>query len=320
MSRANGNESGDTVLIGYDGSDESANAIARAGELLGGRRAVVVSVWSGLSSLMLHGPLSTPRSGPLAEGVDMIDEPERERAERRAAKGASLARAAGFDAQPLALKETRNVWHTIRGHALENEVAVVVVGARGRSRLATVLLGGVSSGLMHHAPAPLLVVPATADMPSPGPLVFCDDGSDHARRAIERGRRLLHGSGVVLSLWRPWTVNAPYMAVGAGMVGVAEDVDLQARKRARAVSAEGAELASALGGDCAHEAIRFDGPAWRGLIEAANNRHAAAIVVGSRGISGIAGTLGSVAAALVHHSPRPVLVVPPADSTAGRRS
>ena len=55
MSKSNGRADGG-VLLCYDGSDESANAIARAGELLGGRRATVACVWSGLSSLMLHAP------------------------------------------------------------------------------------------------------------------------------------------------------------------------------------------------------------------------------------------------------------------------
>jgi nucleotide-binding universal stress UspA family protein len=59
--------------------------------------------------------------------------------------------------------------------------------------------------------------------------------------------------------------------------------------------------------------VRFDGPAWRGLLEAAYDRDATALVVGTRGMTGIAGTLGSVAAAITQHSPRPVLVVPPGE-------
>ena len=66
---------------------------------------------------------------------------------------------------------------------------------------------------------------------------------------------------------------------------------------------------------CAAETIRFDGPTWRGLIDAANDRQASAIVIGARGLTGIANTLGSVSTAITHHSPRPVLVVPPADET-----
>ena len=312
MSTSNGVPDGG-VLLCYDGSGESANAIARAGELIGGRRATVVSVWSGLSSLLLHAPLAGPPAGPVAEGAEMIDEPEQERAAKRADDGAQVARAAGFDALPLALKEDRNVWQTLRDYAAIHNVEAVVVGARGRSRVASVLLGSVSSGLVQHAPVPLLVVPATANAQGSGPVVFCDDGSENARRAISCGRRLLRGPGLVLSLWRSWVVNVPYMAVGAGMaVGMAEELDQAAKEQASKVAADGAETAQAISGECAAETVRFDGPTWRGLIEEANDHQASAIVVGSRGLTGIANTLGSVSSAITQHSPRPVLVVPPA--------
>ena len=94
MSKTNGRAADGGVLLCYDGSSESANAIARAGELLGGRRATVAHVWSGVSSLMLQAPLAGPPTGALAEGAEMIDETEKERGERRAAEGADLARAA----------------------------------------------------------------------------------------------------------------------------------------------------------------------------------------------------------------------------------
>lgn len=301
------------MLLCYDGSPESANAIARAGELLGGRRATVACVWSGPSSLMLHTPLAGPPSGPPAEGTEMIDKPEQHRAARRADEGVRLAKAAGFDAQPVALKEDRNVWHTLRDSAADNAVDVVVVGARGRSRVAPVMLGGVSGGLVHHAPAPVLVVPATAHAHLPGPVVFCDDGSENARYATAAGRALLNGPGLVLTVWHSWVVNTAYMAVGAGIaVGRAEDLDRTAEAQAIEVAEGGAEAAQAVGDECSAATVRFDGPTWRGLIDAANDRQAAAIVVGARGLTGIAATLGSVSAALTQHSPRPVLVVPPA--------
>lgn len=103
------------------------------------------------------------------------------------------------------------------------------------------------------------------------------------------------------------------MVVGAGMaVGMAEELDETAREQAGTVAGEGAEIARGIADECTAETVRFDGPAWRGLIDAANDRQASAIVVGARGLTGIANTLGSISAAIAHHSPRPVLVVPPA--------
>jgi nucleotide-binding universal stress UspA family protein len=299
-----------TVMLCYDGSKESANAIARAGELLTTKRAVVVHVWAGISSLMLSAPLAGPPSGAIAEGASLLDEADRARAEKSAAEGVELAEAAGFDARPEAEHKDRNVWWTLRQYAEQHEISAIVVGARGRSRMASALLGSVSSGLVHHACAPLLVVPATATGRGEGPVMFCDDASDNAREAIRRGRALLRGPGLVASLWHSWVVNVPYMVVGAGAAaGMAQDIDEAAEEQTQTTAADGAGRA---GDECESACVRFDGPSWRGLLNTANDRDATVVVVGSRGLTGIAGALGSVSAAIAHHSPRPVLIVPPA--------
>ena len=143
--------------------------------------------------------------------------------------------------------------------------------------------------------------------------MFCDDGSDNARQAVQLGRSLMRGSGVVVSLWRSWAANVPYMAVGGGAAaGMAQDLDRGRDEQASETAARTAQLATAEGTGCDSESVRCDGPTWRGLLDAANDRDAAAIVVGTRGMTGIVGALGSVADAIAQHSPRPVLVVPPA--------
>ncbi len=304
------------ALLCFDGSSESANAIERAAELLSSPGpAIVAHAWSGISSLMLNAPFAGPPSGALAEGSEMLDDADRERAEACAAEGASLACAAGFDARPEAVHEARNTWSALRELALRRRVGVVVVGARGRSGVASVLLGSVSSGLVHHAPAPVLVVPGTVDALGAGPVMFCTDGSDHAGRAIDSGRRLLGGSGVVISAWSPWADKVPHtMVVGAGgAVGMAREVDERIQERAVETAAEGAAAATAISGDCDSESIRHDSVAWRGLVREADRLEARAVVIGSRGLTGIARTLGSVSSAIVHHAGRPVLVVPPVE-------
>jgi nucleotide-binding universal stress UspA family protein len=45
--------------------------------------------------------------------------------------------------------------------------------------------------------------------------------------------------------------------------------------------------------------------------DAANHHACAAIVIGSRGLSGVSAALGSVSNGVVHNSRRPVFVVPP---------
>ena len=52
------------------------------------------------------------------------------------------------------------------------------------------------------------------------------------------------------------------------------------------------------------------GPVWQAIVRVADERDAAAIVLGSRGLSGVkAALLGSVSSGVVQHATRPVLVV-----------
>jgi nucleotide-binding universal stress UspA family protein len=56
---------------------------------------------------------------------------------------------------------------------------------------------------------------------------------------------------------------------------------------------------------------RAEGPTWETVLDAADEHGCSAIVVGSRGLTGLSAALGSVSNGVVHHSRRPVLVVPP---------
>ncbi|HWT24328.1 MAG TPA: universal stress protein, partial [Solirubrobacteraceae bacterium] len=76
-----------------------------------------------------------------------------------AAEGAELARAAGFDAEPRALGTRERYYRALLDLADELDAGVIVMGSRGRSAFAAALLGSVSSGVLHHAARPVLVVP-----------------------------------------------------------------------------------------------------------------------------------------------------------------
>ena len=65
---------------------------------------------------------------------------------------------------------------------------------------------------------------------------------------------------------------------------------------------------------------RADGPLWQAILDVAEQRDAAVIVLGSRGLSGIKSfVLGSVSSAVVHHATRPTLVVRHGVAGHGRR-
>ena len=304
-------------MIGFDGSHDSATAIARAGELLSCPRALVVHIWTGLSRLLLRSDLGgMPET--IAEAAKEVDAADRERAEALAAKGAQLATAAGFEAQWRIRPEQSNPWRSLSLAATELDSRAVVVGARGQSRVASMLLGSVSQGLANHAPAPVLIVPAAASAPTDGPLVFAVDGSENAERAIDVGCALLAPRpAVVAHVWQSWVVRTPAYVPGVSgtVLGMAKELDEIAIEQATEIVTKGAARAERHGFACRQQSLQTERPLWRGILDVAEENEAAAIVVGCRGLTGISAALGSVSQGVVHHSERPVLLVPTSPST-----
>ena len=298
-------------MIGYDGSEDAVNAIAGAGRLLSPRPALVVHSYVGLSRLLLR---SDPPdlTGPLAEAVKELRADDADEADRVAAEGAQVAIGAGLDAQPLAVEQDGSAWRTLIATAEKHGAAAMVTGARGRSGLASVLLGSVSSGLVHHSPVPLLVVPAPGDAEAAGPALLCYDGSESSRRAITVSYGLLAPrEALVLHLWEAWSQRAPGLAGLSGSVrGMVRELDEIADTQSGELVDAGAALARDTGFDVQALSRRCLHSVWKGVLEAADDRDASVVVLGSRGLSGISSALGSVSYGVVHHARRPVLVVP----------
>jgi nucleotide-binding universal stress UspA family protein len=77
---------------------------------------------------------------------------------------------------------------------------------------------------------------------------------------------------------------------------------------AERTAAEGARLAQRHGFDATAETSE-GGPTWLRIVKAAEQHGSDLVVLGSHGRSGIAyAVLGSVATAVAHHSPCPVLI------------
>jgi len=147
------------VLIAYDGSPDARAAIAGAGRLVSGRRAIVVHVWSSLFPHTSTGraPVEAP-TNELRAFITDYDSKFAEAADSEAAEGVALARDAGFDASGETLESDGSAWHAIADAAERHGAALIVAGSRGRGRVASALLGSVSSGLVHNAETPTLVI------------------------------------------------------------------------------------------------------------------------------------------------------------------
>lgn len=302
-----------SVLLAYDGSESSAAAIAAAGRFLPGRRAVVCHVWSGVSRAIFHSD-SSALPATLQDAAEELDQADATAAAQVAEDGTRLARAAGFEATPLAEREQRKTWRALLEAAARVDASLVVAGAHGLSGFGRALLGSVSTGIVHHASVPVLVVPGPAgEERTDGPLLLCYDGSDAASRAIHvAGRELAARDALVLHVWGSWVAEAPALAgVSRTVLGMAKELDELAAAQSGGRTAEGVRVAEGAGFAAEALSERAAGPTWRAVLDLADEHACEAIVVGSRGLSGISAALGSVSNGVVHHSRRPVLVVPP---------
>lgn len=147
------------VLLCFDGSEDARRAIGDAGRLLAPRHAVVLTVWEAARDLTALDPVGDA-VGRLSGIYAELDKAGLQAAREVADRGAQLARDAGFE--PRSRVECGPVWRTIVAIAGDEDAAVIVVGARGLSRAATVL-GSVSARVSRHAGRPVLVVPPPDD-------------------------------------------------------------------------------------------------------------------------------------------------------------
>jgi nucleotide-binding universal stress UspA family protein len=145
------------VLFAFDGSLHARAAIEQAAAVLRPGPAVVATAWTPFAESAPAALLAFP--GRMVEGVvDDLDAAGRESAEELASEGAELARAAGFDATARAVSSPGPFFSALIELADEIDASAIVVGSRGRSTLAATVLGSVSTGVLHHAHRPVLVV------------------------------------------------------------------------------------------------------------------------------------------------------------------
>jgi nucleotide-binding universal stress UspA family protein len=143
------------LLLCFDGSDDATRAIQRAGALFAGRDALVVTVWQPIADLD-----GFAWTGATASRVDVL---ELNRAAARdgvrvAGVGVRVALAAGLKAEPWPVEASGAVWSTIVGLADLHDAAAIVMGSRGLTRVRSMLLGSVSSAVLHHADRPTLII------------------------------------------------------------------------------------------------------------------------------------------------------------------
>jgi nucleotide-binding universal stress UspA family protein len=140
-----------------------------------------------------------------------------------------------------------------------------------------------------------------------GLVLFAYDGSDLAGYAIEHaaGQLSADRDALVVCVWQPADVGFEPATPTHFDADQADAV----RRAAEATAAKGAEIAQRVGFRAESMAVEA-APTWKGIVEAAGDRGATLIVIGTHHRGGIVGhLLGSVASAVVAHSPSSVLIV-----------
>jgi len=276
------------ILVGVDGSPGSRHALDRALRLgqATGRTVRALHVWAP----------PAPRSAAL--GVGYLYDPFQEREDAREAAlqlvDDEVTQALGrleSDA-PVTVRADQcegSVGHELVRHA--DTSAIALIGTRGRSRIGN-LLGSSILHVLHHAPCPVMVVPAAGPTrASYGRVVVGVDGSDWSRSAI---------------LWAHELARVEHAALHVVHAVARGDAPVHVEERALWRK----EVMAALPSDSSVE-VDVDvvaGPPDEVLTHGLGPDDL--LVVGSRGAGGFTGVvLGSVSAACIAHPTVPVLVV-----------
>jgi nucleotide-binding universal stress UspA family protein len=144
-------------------------------------------------------------------------------------------------------------------------------------------------------------------------ILIAYDGSPDAQAAIQRAGELLNGRpATVFSVWERF--QDVLARSGAGMpIGAVDydELDRAAEGQALERAEEGARLARDAGLKAQARACVRRGSIADALLGEADDLDAEAIVLGTRGLTGLKSLfLGSVSHAVVQHANRPVIVVP----------
>ena len=161
---------GAPALLCFDGSEDAAAAIAKAGEFLAPSSAVVLTVWEPVRVWEPWDPVtiaSAPLGRLVAREID-VDQISADVARDKAEHGTELARAGGFDATARVARG--KAWEAICAVAEELDAEPIVIGSRGLGRAQSALLGSVSSAVIAHAKRAVLVGPAHLASGSGGPV------------------------------------------------------------------------------------------------------------------------------------------------------
>jgi nucleotide-binding universal stress UspA family protein len=154
-------------------------------------------------------------------------------------------------------------------------------------------------------------------------ILIAYDGSEDAKAAIQHAGRLIPGTAAtVLTIWEPFETmlaRTPETLRPLAAVRDADEIDRQEAEASEESAQHAVALAHGAGIDATALSTPLNGNVADTIIEQADRLDVDAIVVGARGLTGIALLLGSVSLAVVQRADRPVVIVPSGDVAKQRR-
>lgn len=144
------------LLICYDGSDGARQALEVVPAVTGPRRAVIACYWQPFAD---SGKRFAIHVLETVQDRDDLNGREEALAQEVAEEGAEAYRELGGEAEAVAVRVSAPIEVAIVQHADELGAAAIVLGARGRSALGSVLLGNVTSDVVQLTSRPVFLVP-----------------------------------------------------------------------------------------------------------------------------------------------------------------
>jgi nucleotide-binding universal stress UspA family protein len=271
-----------TIVIGFDGSDESRDALE-----LGGRLARLEDARVVVATCLAHSPAGI--------GEEAFERRLAEDSKPLFAEAEAALR--GVDVSTLALG-TRSPAQALNDVAEAERAEAIVVGSTHRGAIGRILPGSVGERLLDGASCSVVVAPrgfARGEHFGLGVIGVAYDATEESKIALAEGKRLALDLGGTLRLIRA----VPPSGEAGDEEPASRDDDRRRLEQEAAAVGEGVDV----------EAVLADGDPAAALADQAIELDL--LVIGSRGYGPLRRTLlGGVSAAVMRTAPCPVWVTP----------
>lgn len=199
-----------------------------------------------------------------------------------------------------------NPHEAIVEQATDANVDVIVMGARGLKGVASIVIGSVTRAVAISSPRPVLVVkPMPWETGDHLKILVATDGSEHARAVVHLLRSLPFRTApdfMIAAVIKPLRYEMPESAFTDELEKELEAAAMVEVERAKQIIGEtqrdlGARLGVIRIGDPLHE-----------ILDRAEVHRADLIAVGSRGLRGVEGMIGSVSRGILGRANASVLI------------